>query len=132
APPGTGALTLNNGTSDVPVSIGQFVLVSDINAGKLKFAPASNGTGLPYTTFTFQVKDDGGTTNGGTDLDPTARLMTVNVTPVNDEPAGQNKTVTPNEDATFTFATTDFGFTDLNDTPANTLLAVKIGTLPAA
>ena len=31
----------------------------------------------------------GGTANGGVDLDPTANTMSINVTSVNDEPAGQ-------------------------------------------
>src|SRR5439155_5558875 len=72
--PTAGTLTLNNGTADVGVSTGAFVLASDIAAGKLKFTPATNGNGATYATFTFQVKDDGLTANGGIDLDPTPRL----------------------------------------------------------
>ena len=45
--------------------------------------------------------------------------MTINVTPVNDAPAGTNKTVTTLEDTPYTFAAADFGFTDPSDTPAN-------------
>jgi len=41
-------------------------------------------------------------------------------------------TITINEDAPYTFTTADFGFTDLNDSPANGLHAVKITTLPGA
>src|SRR5438552_1288321 len=33
---------------------------SDLAAGKLKFSLAANAHGSPYTTFTFQVRDDGG------------------------------------------------------------------------
>ena len=58
--------------------------------------------------------------------------MTVNVTAVNDAPAGTNNTVTTLEDTAYTFTAADFGFTDPNDTPANALLAVKITTLPGA
>ena len=48
--------------------------------GKLSFVPAAGQTGTPYTTFTFQVQDDGGTSGtGAADLDPTPRTMTVNV-----------------------------------------------------
>jgi large repetitive protein len=68
------------------VKAGQFVTVSDINLGRLKFTPAANASGLPSTSFTFQVQDNGGTANGGTDLDPTPNTMTINVTPVNDRP----------------------------------------------
>ena len=77
------------------------------------------------------MQDDGGTANGGVDLDQTANTITVNVTSVNDAPAGADNTVTTNEDTAYTFAAADFGFTDPNDSPANALPAVKITTLPA-
>ena len=51
--------------------------------------------------------------------------MTVNVTSVNDAPAGTNNTVTTLEDTAYTFTAADFGFSDPNDAPANSLLAVK-------
>ena len=62
------------------------------------------------------MQDDGGTANGGVDLDPSARTMTVNVTGVNDAPQGTSNTVTALEDNAYTFAAVDFGFSDPNDT----------------
>jgi len=100
--------------------------------GSLTYDPAANGAGSPYTTFTFQVQDNGGTSNGGIDLDQSANTITFNVTGVNDAPAGTDKTITFNEDTTYTFASGDFGFTDPNDNPANSLQAVKITSLPGA
>ena len=76
--PALGTLTNNN----VPVNAGDFIPVADINGGLLKFTPALNGNGTPYTSFTFQVQDNG----GGTDLDPTPNTITINVTAVNDGP----------------------------------------------
>src|SRR5207244_2601460 len=109
---------------------------ADIGAGKLKFSPAANANGSPYTTFTFQVQDNGGTANGGQDTDQSANTMTINVTSVNDAPAGANNTVTTLEDTNYTFGTADFGFSDLQDAGstagANTLQAVEITTLPVA
>src|SRR5581483_674972 len=81
--PGAGSLTLNGAA----VTAGQFVSVANINAGNLKFTPAANANGVGYTSFTFQVQDNGGTANGGVDLDPVARKLTVNVTSVNSAPA---------------------------------------------
>ena len=79
---------------------GQFISVADINAGKLMFtpgAPTRNGSGLRH--FTFQVQDDGGTANGGVELDPTPNTLTITVTPVNDAPAGHRTRRSPrNED----------------------------------
>ena len=77
------------------------------------------------------MQDNGGTANGGVDLDQSANTITINVTAVNDAPSGADNTVTTiNEDAAYTFAAADFGFSDPNDSPANALAAVKITTLP--
>ena len=126
--PAAGTLTDNG----VAVTAGQSVTVADITAGLLKFAPAANANGASYANFTFQVQDNGGTANGGIDTSVTPNTITFNVTPVNDAPAGADKIVTTLEDTSYTFAASDFGFSDPNDVPANALLAVKISTLPAA
>jgi hypothetical protein len=80
----------------------------------------------------FQVKDDGGTANGGKDLDSSPNTLSLNITQVNDAPAGASATVTVDEDSFRTFTAADFGFSDASDTPANTLTAVHITTLPTA
>jgi hypothetical protein len=80
--PTAGTLTLNG----VAVTAGQVVLESDIAGGLLVFTPSLNGNGTGYSSFTFQVQDDGGTGNGGADTDPVANTMTIDVTPVNDAP----------------------------------------------
>ena len=81
--PGAGTLR-NNG---VAVSAGQTISIADINAGHLAFQAALNANGAAYAQFSFQVQDNGGTTAGGVDLDPTPNTLTVNVTPVNDKPS---------------------------------------------
>ena len=101
-------------------------------SANLVFTPAANANGTAYASFTFQVRDDGGTANGGVDLDQSANTFTINVTSVNDAPAGTDSTVTIIEDASHTFAAADFGFSDPNDDPANGFLSVVITTLPAA
>ncbi len=126
--PTAGALTDNG----VAVTVGQFIALADITTGKLKFTPAANASGTNYTSFMFQVQDNGGTLNGGVDLDPTPNTITINVTSVNDSPSGSDKTITTLEDTAYTFSTADFGFSDSNDSPANTLQAVRIASLPGA
>jgi uncharacterized delta-60 repeat protein len=126
--PTAGSLTLN-GTA---VTLGQSISVADINAGRLVFTPVSNANGNGYASFTFQVQDDGGTANGGIDLDPTARTINFNVTAVSDAPSGANATLTTNEDTPWVFAATDFGFTDSSDTAANAFIAVTMSSLPTA
>src|SRR5690606_21582072 len=102
--PSAGMLT-NNG---VPVTVGSFVSVADINAGLLRFNPAANANGAGYSSFTFQVQDDGGTANGGINLDPSANTITINVTPVNDAPSGADMTVVATEDTQYIFSAADF------------------------
>ena len=114
--PGAGSLTL----SGVAVTVNQVIPVASL--GSLSFAPALNGNGALYTSFGFQVSD-------GTAFSSTA-TQTVNVTPVNDAPTSANNTVTTPEDTPFTFASTDFPFTDVD--AGNTLQSVKITSLPAA
>ena len=126
--PGAGSLAL----SGAAVATGQFVAAADIAAGNLRFTPAANANGAGYASFTFQVQDNGGTASGGADLDSVARTMTLNVSAVNDAPIGASKTVTSNEDTTYTFTAADFGFSDPNDVAANLLASVKISTLPGA
>src|SRR6185503_2196018 len=94
-------------------------------SGTLTYTPAANANG--NSTFTVTVQDNGGTGYGGVDTSA-PQTFTITVTPVNDAPAGTDKTVTTTEDTDKIFAAADFGFTDPNDSPANALLAVKITT----
>ena len=87
--PTAGNVQLNG----VNVTVGQVISAANITSGLLKFVPVANANGTPYTTFTFQVQDNGGTANGGVDLDQSPNTMTVNVTSINDAPAGTNTTV---------------------------------------
>ncbi len=114
--------------SGAAITAGQEITLADIP--NLTFTPSLNDNGLAYTDFTFQVRDDGGTTDGGVDLDGTANTITFDVTSVNDEPDGTDVTVSTNENIDYVFDATDFGFTDINDTPANAFASVIITTLP--
>ncbi|WP_275630489.1 Ig-like domain-containing protein [Pseudomonas sp. 273] len=76
--PGAGKLTLNG----VAVSAGQVIAAADL--GKLAYTPAANANGDNYASFTFSVKDSNGA------FDSTPNKLTVNVTPVNDDPVAVN------------------------------------------
>jgi hypothetical protein len=124
--PAAGTLT-NNG---VAVVAGAFVTKADLDLNRLVFTPAENAHGAAYASLTFQVRDAGGTANGGIDLDESANTLTIDVTALNDAPAGTNTVVTTPEDTAYTFVAADFGFTDPKDTPANAFLAVRIAAAP--
>ena len=80
--PALGTLKL----SGVNVTAGQTVTAANITSGLLTYTPALNASGTGYTSFTFQVQDNGGTANGGVDLDASPNTITFNVTAVNDAP----------------------------------------------
>ncbi|MHC5542532.1 Ig-like domain-containing protein, partial [Singulisphaera rosea] len=125
--PTSPGLTLNG----APLTNGQVITTIDLAAGKLKYTPTANANGAAYFKFSFQVRDNGGTANGGVNTDPSPKTITVNVTPVNDAPVGTSKTVTMLEESTYTFGVNDFGFSDPNDSPANAFGYIVVSNLPA-
>jgi SdrD B-like domain/Bacterial Ig domain/Calx-beta domain len=70
--PSAGTLRL----SGTAVSAGQHIAVANIS--NLVFVADGDAGEVPYTTFTFQVRDDGGVSNGGVDLDPSPKTFTIN------------------------------------------------------
>ncbi|HYD76783.1 DUF4347 domain-containing protein, partial [Ramlibacter sp.] len=70
--PATGTLTLNGS----PVVAGvTFVTAAQLASGELLYTPAGTAT----ASFGFQVRDSGGTANGGVDTDPTSNVLTLEV-----------------------------------------------------
>lgn len=126
--PSVGQLKYNGiAITTAQVSSGYEVSASDLTSGKLVYTPVANANGTAYSTFKFQVRDNGGTMNGGVDLDQTANTITFNVTSVNDAPSGSDKTVSVAVNGSYSFTSVDFGFTDVDN---NSLASVKIDTLP--
>ncbi|MDT4801590.1 repeat domain protein [compost metagenome] len=96
--PGAGSLVL---AGSGPLLTGASVSATDIALGKLSFVPAANGNGNGYASFSFQVQDNGGTADGGVDLDQSPNTIGFNVTAVNDAPilGGMGATLVYNENA---------------------------------
>ena len=89
------------------LAAGDFLPAQSLADGDLYYYPGSNGNGAPYASFTFQVQDSGLTANGVSNIDPTPKTMTLNVTSVNDAPQGTSKTVTMLEDVPYTVTAAD-------------------------
>ncbi|MFN0130407.1 MAG: putative Ig domain-containing protein [Verrucomicrobiales bacterium] len=70
---------------DVLFAAGQNVEVhrSQAVVPEFVFRPTANAFGSPYSSFTFQVEDNG---QGGPTIDPSPNVLTVNVRPANDAP----------------------------------------------
>ena len=75
---GRGALLLDG----MALMAGDEIAVADF--GKLAFAPGPDDVGADYARISFRVRDDGGTGNGGVDLDPIANIITFAVTDILD------------------------------------------------
>jgi hypothetical protein len=114
--PGAGALKL----SGTAVTVNQVIPAASIPS--LTFTPVANANGTAYANFNFTVND-------GTLDSVSANAISFNVAAVNDAPTGTNKTVSLNEDSSYTFSTADFGYAD-ND--GNSMASIKITSLPGA
>ncbi|NTW57056.1 MAG: hypothetical protein HGB20_08455 [Chlorobiaceae bacterium] len=109
--PLAGTLLLNG----ISVNAGESVSAADIEAGKLTFEPAADASGDSYASFTFQVQDNGGTANGGADLDPSANTITIDVTPVNDAPViGRELSFAPEAEYNTGFGPMSLSSADVN------------------
>lgn len=124
--PAAGSLTLLG----VAVQSGDFISTASLS--NLVYTPEPNGSGAAHASFTFAVRDDGGTANGGLDTDQAPRTMTLSVTPINDAPQAADGTVTTIQSVAYTFKVSDFRFADALDAPADSLLAIRVVSLPAA
>ena len=122
--PGAGSLTYDG----VAVTAGDLVIGRRHRAGKLGSRPAADANGTGYACFTFQVQDDGGTANGGVDLDPSANTITIDVTQCNDAPAGTDNTVTDRRGRRAPFAAGRLRVHRPERRPADASPAVKITT----
>ena len=96
-------------SSTAPTSIaGQTISTTAIASGQLIYRAPANASGNALGSFTFQVQDDGGTVNGGVDLDPSANVLTFNVAAVNDAPSGADRTLTTDINTAYVFSASDF------------------------
>ena len=112
-----GTLTLDG----LDVSAGDSVTKADIDAGMLQYTPPADGSGIPYTTFTFKVSD--GVKESALDY-----TMTIEVAP-NSLPTASDGTVSTPPDTDYVFVAGDFNFADANS--GDTLSDVRIVTLPS-
>ncbi|MDX1927618.1 MAG: Calx-beta domain-containing protein [Pirellulaceae bacterium] len=123
--PATGTLRLNGAS----ILAGDFATKAQLDANQLTFDAVTNASGSPYTGFAFQVEDDGGTANGGVNLDLTPKTITINLLAINDLPVAQASSVTTNEDTSKTFAMGDYLFTDVE---GDSLASITISSLSLA
>ncbi len=119
--PANGTLRLGG----VAVTAGQEISKSTLDGNALTFTPAANFNGS--TSFTFAVRDNGGTANGGSDLSSTA-TVNITVNSVEDAPVNTVPTsVSVNEDGNVTIGS--ISVTDADNNLANVTLTVTSGKL---
>ena len=111
-----GTLTHSGG---VAVNSGDTLTAAELDT--LVYTPAGNATGTPLATFDFTVNDAG--------AGVVAAQMGINVTAVNDVPVATANTVSTTEDVAYSFASTDFTFTDAE---GDSLVSATISNLNLA
>jgi hypothetical protein len=114
--PDKGRLTLNSAL----VVVHQSISASEINTGKLQFAPEANIFGNNYTNFNFKVSD-------GTLLSESDYSITINIQSVNDAPVSSDQEVRIIEDTNKIFTLDDFNFTDFEN---DQFRSISITALP--
>lgn len=108
------------GVARAIAGVGSFTLHAD---GAYSFTPAANYAGSA-PLISYSVADGRG--GSGT------ASLSISVAQVNDAPSGADRTLSARENTAYTFSAADFGFTDSADSVANSLLSVRITTLPDA
>jgi VCBS repeat-containing protein len=98
---------------------GQSISAAQLAAGRLRFTPVLHASGSDYASLGFKVSDG--------DRLSDAATLTLDVTPVNDAPAGTDNTLNEHLGEPYTFTESDFGFSDLLD--GDRPLAVKFSNL---
>jgi hypothetical protein len=111
-----------DGTLDAgeELTAGESFTQGDINDGRLHYS--HDGGEAPSDGFQFDLTDGaGGTLND--------QSFAITVRPVNDAPAGSDKTLTIGESTPYALKASDFGFSDVE---GNAFTQVRITTLPGA
>ncbi|MFM9974375.1 MAG: DUF4347 domain-containing protein, partial [Beijerinckiaceae bacterium] len=119
--PASGVLRLNG----VAVTAGQFISNLDVANNLLTFTPTANSTAA--ASFTFQVRDNGGTANGGVNTDTTPNTYTINYTAVNDAPVNALPSAYAVNTSTTT-ALTGITVTDVDAAAANISVTFSVPT----
>ncbi len=89
--PANGELEYFDGVAWMTVTPGQVISAADIAAGSLRFIPAANELGAPYASIGFQVFD-------GSEFSVTPNRLDIVVTPVNDDPIGDDIAITTKQE----------------------------------
>ena len=124
----TTGLTFNSGANNSAAMTITGTL-NQINAALegMKYTPTANYHGSAQLSMTV---DDKGNIGPGEPLTATANVP-ITILPINDPPSGTDKTISLDEDTSYNFASTDFGFTDPSDPlDGHTFKAVTISSLP--
>ena len=122
--PSTGSLEYDSTGEDnwEPVTVDQEISEADITAERLRFSPAADGNGSPYTTVGFRV-------GNGTELSLASYILTLNVTPINDyEPTSADNTVGVAQGVSKTLSAVNFAFADADAN--DTLQKIQVTQLP--
>ncbi len=118
--PDKGVLTLDG----VEVSSGQEIMLSEIPT--LEYRAQVNDYGFSYDSIEFRLRDDGGTDQGGVNIDSVAKRLTFNIISVNDAPSGSDGVIETAENISHFFSAADFGFSDVDGDVLDSVLITSL------
>jgi VCBS repeat-containing protein len=123
--PLSGVLTLDGS----PVDAGDVIGVAAIP--DLVYTPAANVTGAGQASFSFRLRDDGGTERSGVDTSA-GQSLGFTMTPVNDAPQASDVSDTTNKNTDLVFSLSGFDVDDgTNSSTDAALVGFTITSLPA-
>ena len=74
------------GNPAVPIHAGDTFTALQVNGARLLYVPGPGASGNNYDSFTYSVRDNGGTLHGGLDTDASPNTITVNINTTNSAP----------------------------------------------
>ncbi|MEM7255967.1 MAG: Ig-like domain-containing protein [Pseudomonadota bacterium] len=102
----------------VALAAGALVDATDIEDGLLVFSPWQDTYGESEAGLGFRVQDNGGTDNGGVNVDQAANTIHFAITPVNDAPTLRIEGIVLDEGAVLTLDSALINGADTDDDPA--------------
>lgn len=121
--PAAGRLDCLVGDSWQPVAVNQVFSVSDLDAGRLRFLPAANAHGSPYSTLSYRAGD-------GQAFSELAYSLRLDVIPLNDLPTATDDSLIIAVDSPTALSASDFG--SFFDPDGDSLAVVQFITVPPA
>ncbi len=118
----------DNGTlflAGTALSAGASINVNDIENDLLVFVPTANATGNDGAALSFQIRDNGGTENGGQDTSVAGYNLAFSILAENDLPTIQSNPINANEGETTIITSRNLSAADVDNAPEDLIFTLQ-------